>query len=95
MRLQGKVVVITGAASGMGLATATCFAAEGASVVAGDWHGERLQAAVATIRESGGTIISAQGNSADQATAEGLVDLAITTYGHLDQGFGPQRTLTL
>ena len=36
MRLQGKVAVITGAASGMGLAMATLFAAEGAAVVAGD-----------------------------------------------------------
>ena len=84
MRLQGKVTVITGAASGMGLAMATLFAAEGASVVAGDWNGERLEAAVANIKQSGGTIISEQGNIADQATAEHLVDLAISTYGHLD-----------
>lgn len=84
MRLQGKVTVVTGAASGMGLAIATLFAAEGASVVAGDWNGERLEAAVANIKQSGGTIISAQGNIADQATAEHLVDLAINTYGHLD-----------
>lgn len=84
MRLQGKVAVITGAGSGMGLAIAIRFAAEGASVVAGDWNGERLEAAVARIKESGGTIVSAQGNIADQATAEQLVDLAISTYGHLD-----------
>ena len=84
MRLQGKVTVITGAGSGMGLAMATLFATEGASVVAGDWNGERLDAAVASIKESGGTIIGAQGNIADQATAEHLVDLAISTYGHLD-----------
>lgn len=84
MQLQGKVAVITGAASGMGLAMATRFAAEGASVVAGDWNGERLNAAVAKIQESGGKIVGSQGNIADQATAEGLIDLAITTYGRLD-----------
>lgn len=84
MRLQGKIVVITGAASGMGLAMATRFAAEGAKVVAGDWNGERLDAAVATISASGGTIVGAQGNIADQATAEGLIDLAISTYGGLN-----------
>lgn len=84
MRLQGKVTVITGAGSGMGLAMATLFAAEGASVVAGDWNGERLEAAVANIKQSGGTIIGAQGNIADQATAEHLIDLAISTYGQLD-----------
>jgi NAD(P)-dependent dehydrogenase (short-subunit alcohol dehydrogenase family) len=84
MRLQGKVVVITGAGSGMGLAIATRFAAEGASVVAGDWNAERLEAAVAQIQASGGTIVGARGNIAEQATAEGLIDLAISTYGRLD-----------
>jgi NAD(P)-dependent dehydrogenase (short-subunit alcohol dehydrogenase family) len=76
--------VITGAGSGMGLAMATRFAAEGARVVAGDWNAERLEAAVAKIQASGGTIVGAQGNIADQATAEGLIDLAIRTYGGLD-----------
>jgi NAD(P)-dependent dehydrogenase (short-subunit alcohol dehydrogenase family) len=84
MRLQGKVAVITGAASGMGLAMATRFAAEGASVVAADWNAQRLEEAVARIRGTGGTIVGSQGNIADQATAEGLVDQAIRTYGRLD-----------
>src|SRR5512146_2422458 len=84
MQLQGKVAVITGAASGMGLAMATRFAAEGASVVAGDWNAARLEEAVAKIKATGGKIVGAQGNIADQATAEGLIDLAISTYGRLD-----------
>ena len=84
MRLEGKVALITGAASGMGLAMATLFANEGAKVVAGDWNTERLDAAVASIQGQGGTIIGSQGNIADQATAEQLVDLAITSYGRLD-----------
>ncbi len=84
MRLQGKVAVITGAASGMGLAMATMFVAEGASIVAADWNAERLDAAVASIRANGGTITGSQGNIADQATAEGLIALTVTTYGKLD-----------
>ena len=84
MQLQGKVAVVTGAASGIGLASATRFAAEGASIIAGDWNGERLKAAVAHIKESGGTITSAQGNIADQASAEALIELAISTSGRLD-----------
>jgi len=84
MRLQDKVVVITGAGSGMGLAMAKRFAAEGAKVVAGDWNASRLEAAVAEIRANGGTIVGAQGNIADQATAEGLVDLAVSTHGRID-----------
>ena len=83
MKLQGKVAVITGAASGMGLAMATRFAAEGASVVAGDWNAERLGAAVKQIQADGGTIVGAQGNIADQAAAEGLIEQALNTYGGL------------
>ena len=84
MRLEGKVAIITGAASGMGLAMATRFAAEGAQVVAADWNAQRLEEAVAHIRASHGVIVGSQGNIADQATAEGLIDLAVNTYGRLD-----------
>ena len=84
MRLDGKVAVITGAGSGMGLAMAKRFTAEGAKVVAGDWNAARLEAAVSEIRASNGTIEAAQGNIADQATAEGLIDLALRAHGRLD-----------
>ncbi len=84
MRLQGKVAVITGAGSGMGLAMATLFAAEGARLVVGDWNGPRLEAAVAQIKACGGTIIGQQGNIAEQTTAEQLIDLAISTYEGLN-----------
>jgi NAD(P)-dependent dehydrogenase (short-subunit alcohol dehydrogenase family) len=83
-RLQGKIAVITGAGSGMGLAMAARFAAEGAAIIAGDWNAARLDQAVAHIRDTGGTILGAQGNIADQATAESLVDLAISTHGSID-----------
>lgn len=84
MRFQGKIAVITGAGSGMGLAIAKGFAKEGAQVVAGDWNGERLDAAVASIQADGGAIVGAQGNIAEQKTAEHLIELAINTYGGLD-----------
>ena len=84
MRLDGKVAVITGAGSGMGLAMATRFASEGAKVIAGDWNAARLEEAIGNIRRSGGTIVGAQGNIADRATAEGLVDLAVSTHGRID-----------
>ena len=84
MTLQGKVAVVTGAGSGMGLAIATRFAQHGARVVAGDWNAARLEAAVAAIQADGGTIVGSHGNIADQPTAEGLVELAIRTHGRLD-----------
>ena len=83
-RLQGKIAVITGAGSGMGLAIATRFAAEGAAIIAGDWNVARLDQAVASIRHTGGTILGTQGNIADQPAAESLVDLAISTHGRID-----------
>jgi len=84
MRLSGKVAIITGAASGMGLAMAHRFAAEGASVVAADRHAARLEAAVEAVRAEGGAIVASAGDIADQATAEGLVELALSQYGRLD-----------
>lgn len=84
MKLQGKVVVITGAGSGMGRAMAIRFAQEGAAIVAGDWNAHRLEEVVTTVKAKGGTIVGAQGNIADKATAEQLIDLAITTYDRVD-----------
>lgn len=84
MQLQGKVAVVTGAASGIGLAIATRFAAEGASIIAGDWNAERLNDAVEGIKAKGGKIVGVQGNIADQADAERLIARAISEYGRLD-----------
>jgi NAD(P)-dependent dehydrogenase (short-subunit alcohol dehydrogenase family) len=84
MRLAGKTAVITGAASGIGRATAIRFAAEGAQLVIGDRHAERLAEVVATIRVAGGTVISALGDISQRQAAEGLVDLAVQTHGRID-----------
>jgi NAD(P)-dependent dehydrogenase (short-subunit alcohol dehydrogenase family) len=84
MRLQGKVAVITGAASGMGLAMATLFAAEGAAVVMGDYNLPRLEEAVAKISAAGGAITYCHGDIAQQASAECLIDTAIKTHGRVN-----------
>lgn len=84
MRLENKVAVITGAASGMGLAMAELFSQEGAKIVAADWNAERLDAAAAGIQRKGGAVQTLRGDIADQATAERLVDLAFDAYGRLD-----------
>ncbi|MDL2342738.1 SDR family oxidoreductase [Deinococcus sp. MIMF12] len=84
MRLQDKVIVVTGAASGMGLAMAQLFTREGAKVVAADWNAARLEAAVGEIRAAGGEVTPSQGDVSDQASAEGVIDLAVSTYGRLD-----------
>jgi NAD(P)-dependent dehydrogenase (short-subunit alcohol dehydrogenase family) len=84
MRLRDKVVVITGAASGMGRSIAIRFAAEGASLVVGDRHAQRLGEVVAHIRGGGAKIESATGDISEQSVAEALVDLAISSHGRID-----------
>jgi NAD(P)-dependent dehydrogenase (short-subunit alcohol dehydrogenase family) len=84
MRLDGKIVVITGAASGIGRATAIRFAQEGARLVLGDRHVQRLGEVVSQIRALGGVVTCAIGDISDQSVAEALVDLAVTTHGRVD-----------
>src|SRR3546814_11889873 len=57
-RLKGKVAVVTGAGSGIGLATAKRFAAEGATVVVADLNGETARGVVAEIESAGGEALA-------------------------------------
>lgn len=84
MRLKDKVVIITGAASGMGLAMATRFAREGALLVVGDYNQLRLDEAVAAIKAEGGVITACVGDISKQESAECLVDTALKEHGRLN-----------
>jgi NAD(P)-dependent dehydrogenase (short-subunit alcohol dehydrogenase family) len=81
-RLAGKVAVITGGASGIGLATARRFAAEGARVVIGDVNPETGEKAAAEVR---GLFVKV--NVTDEAEVNNLFDTAVATYGSLDIAF--------
>lgn len=84
MRLKGKVVIITGAGSGTGRAMATLFAAEGASVVAAEWHAETLASVVDEVRARGGAITGVHGNVALEADCAAIVQQALDAYGRID-----------
>lgn len=87
--IQGKVVVITGASSGIGEAAARLLAARGAKVVLGARRIERLEALVMQINEAGAE--SGGGEAACRATdviraadVQALVDLAMQRFGRVD-----------
>lgn len=84
MRLSGKVVLVTGAAAGMGRAMVELFAREGAHVVAGDVHADRLTEVAAGLRNEGFDIETAVGDIGDEAVADALVDTAVRRHGRLD-----------
>jgi NAD(P)-dependent dehydrogenase (short-subunit alcohol dehydrogenase family) len=81
-RLQGRVAVITGAGSGIGLATARRFAAEGAKVVAADLNPE---AGRACADEVGGEFVAC--DVADEASVRGLFDGVAERHGRVDIAF--------
>jgi NAD(P)-dependent dehydrogenase (short-subunit alcohol dehydrogenase family) len=68
----------------MGRAMANLFAAEGAKIVAADWHQGALDEAVAEIRAAGGEIVGVQGNVAKQEDCDSIIDTAVSTYGGID-----------
>lgn len=83
-RLTGKVAIITGAASGMGLAGAQLFAQEGAQVVATDIVTETLQQKVNEIVENGGQAIAIKLDVASPDSWQEVADATIAKYGKID-----------
>lgn len=81
---SGKVVVVTGASSGIGRATALAFAREGASVVVADRHAAGGQETVGMIRDHGGTAFHVTCDVSHDGDVAQLIDAAIRTYGRLD-----------
>lgn len=84
MRLKNKVSIITGAAQGIGLATALKFAEEGATVIVCDMKPEGVDAALAMVRARGAQAQGYAVNVTDRAGLDAMVAAVKDHYGHID-----------
>jgi 3-oxoacyl-[acyl-carrier protein] reductase len=80
-RLQGKVALVTGAGSGIGLAIADRFAQEGASIVVVDWNAD---AAKATAAKLGDVAIAVQADVTKVADVKRTIDEGVKAFGRVD-----------
>jgi NAD(P)-dependent dehydrogenase (short-subunit alcohol dehydrogenase family) len=83
----GQVALVTGASSGMGLATAQAFAEAGAAVVLGDINDQALGAATDELTASGYQALGVTCDVANEDQAAAMVERAVATFGRLDMAF--------
>src|SRR3954467_1799437 len=84
---SGKVAIVTGAAAGMGLATANAFAGAGAAVVLADYKEDVVQAAAGRLVAAGHKAIAVRCDVSDDAQVEAMVERAVAEFGRLDVAF--------
>ena len=87
MLLDGKSVVITGAGSGVGRASALRFAEEGARVVCADVREDWAKETVRLVTESGGTAVAQRCDVVSESDVEGAIEAAVRQFGRLDVMF--------
>ena len=82
--IESKVVIITGASSGVGEATARRLGASGAKLMLAARREDRLKDLVAAIQKTGGTVAYRVTDVADRAQVQALADATLETYGRID-----------
>ena len=84
---ENKVALVTGAASGLGLATAKAFAQSGASVVLADWNEKAVRAAAEELAGQGHKTLAIECDVSDDAQVEAMVEQTVSTFGQLDAAY--------
>ena len=84
---ENKVTLVTGAGSGIGLATAKAFAESGAAVVLADWNEKSVRAVADELVAQGHKALAVACDVADDAQVEAIVKQTVATFGRLDAAF--------
>ncbi len=82
--MEGKVAVVTGAASGIGRAIAEVFAGENAKLVLGDVHEKRLRETLDLVQKINSAVIMKKTDVSEEMEVKELIDLAMAKYGQVD-----------
>src|SRR4051812_38244751 len=83
----GKVALVTGAAAGMGLATARAFAEAGAAVVLADFKEDAVKAEAEKLVAAGHRALAVRCDVSDDEQVAAMVERAVATFGRLDAAF--------
>jgi NAD(P)-dependent dehydrogenase (short-subunit alcohol dehydrogenase family) len=84
---ENNVALVTGAASGLGLATAKAFAEAGAAVVLADWNEKEVQTAAKDLADQGHKALAIRCDVSDDAQVEAMVKRTVATFGRLDAAY--------
>src|SRR5438874_6365117 len=88
---ENRVALVTGAGSGLGLATAKAFAESGAAVALADWHEKSVRSAAEELTGQGHKALALVCDVSDDAQVEAMVQQTVAAFGQLDAAYNNAR----
>ncbi|HEX8020004.1 glucose 1-dehydrogenase [Mucilaginibacter sp.] len=85
--MEGKIALVTGAASGLGFATSKAFAEAGAAVAMADWDENAVKAAASQLATEGYKTLAIKCDVSDEKQVEEMVNKTVATFGRLDYAY--------